>query len=168
MLYLKNDDKIIESYYVLFKDKELSKKIKLSNYKNNANLKISSKVLEACISGYVIQKQNIINLSFFERNNIETNIKEILDSNLSFRLKNYLLSEFDEFKDFMFFTELLKDKIVLEKYNEYQISELLKIKDLCQKNKIDSEANNILNITKSAEDNSKVLELAKRINKRKC
>ncbi len=169
MLYLKNDDKTIESYYILFKDKDLNKKFKLSSYKYNDSLKVSGKVLEACCSGYNIQKKNIVNLSFFKENNIdEKNIQQILNCNLSSNIKNYILEELENLKDFMFFTELLKDKIVLEKYYEYQISELLKIRDLCDKNKVNSEASSILNITQYAEDNAKVLKLSNNINKLKC
>lgn len=164
MLYLKNNDEIIESYYILFKDKDLSKKFKLSTYKSS-NLIVSAKVLEACSSGYVIQKQNIVNLSFFNDDKIKNNINEILESNLSSDIKKYLLTKVEDFKDYIYFAELFKDKIILEKYYEYKISELLKIKELCQQNKIKSDADNILDIASYAEENSKVLQLTSRINK---
>ena len=164
MIYLKNNNDIIESYYILFKDKDLSKKFKFSDYKENKNFKICSKVLEACCSGYVIQKQGIINLSFFDSQQEQNIVNDIINSNLENKNKIYLLNSCINFKDFSFFIELVNSKIEFIKYNDYEISELLAIKELCKKNKINSDANYILDNMTNAENNAKVLKMVNKIN----
>lgn len=165
MIYLKNKDDIIESYYILSDDRNITRNYKTSIY--DKNLKISNKILEACSSGYVIQRQNVINLSFFDNENDKKTYQRvcnILNSNLSEYDKIYILNNIPSFKDLYFFSELYKDKIFLEKYREYSISELNKINEMCVNNGINSDASNILGLCYSAEENNKVLELTKKIN----
>ena len=161
MIYLKNKDDVIESYYVLSEDRNIFRNYRSTMY--DKNLKISSKVLEACYSGYVVQRQSVINLSFFNDKDSEQRVYDILNSNLSDDNKLYILNNIPSFKDLYFFSELYQDKIFFEKYREYSISELNEINEMCLKNKIKSDASNILGLNDNAVKNEKVLQLTKKI-----
>ena len=165
MLYLKNNDDYIESYYILFTNSNSTERFRLSNYAQKMNLKICKRILGLCDSGYSIQRESTIDLDFFENKEDKIIFDDIINSNLSKETKKYLLNTLESFKDFAFFIELMDGKIELKKYYDYKISELIIIKDLCEQNMIKNNASDIIKNIDMAEKNAKVLNLVNKINK---
>lgn len=141
----------------------------------NNNLEVNSLYKTICKQSIYINTQNILK-SALEAPRLQTEevkivfseeqltlINNILNSNLSFEDKKEIIKSIDYLKDFYFLAFNIFDVVSMVEKNKYKISELEYIDTLCKNTGVKSEANNIISTIPSAEKNTKVLNLIKRI-----
>lgn len=118
-------------------------------------------VLNQALNGPTREKIYLARLLGKESENIST-IEKLLVQ-LDTKTSNFVISKLWE--DFYFFATEVLQVIELKEEKKFDIDELESIKALTEKCHVDSEVNTILNNVSTAESNSEVLQLARKIKK---
>ena len=152
----------IENQFIGYKDDD---KIYVRRYYDNLR-KYSLEILSQINLPRDIQMDANINLLMLLNNDLnQINMAEGLLRKLYREDKDeirYIMSNL--WQDFYFFAKEVLDVIELDEISRYDLEDLRKIKNLCIKNNIQDNFSNILEYTDVANNNDRVLRLAKDIN----
>ena len=161
MIYLCSDQDKISKNIVTFKDRYELEQIRKS-IKDDRDYSMSMKIIEECFVPR-FQDQEVTNLLFFHPSYSMDTLRDIFLSDMSLDSKRVVINDMEQFKDFCFFSHKILDKIEVKEIGTYEIAKMEKIKQLSDEIGLISEASDILGQREFAEQNQKVLTLARRV-----
>lgn len=171
MLYLKKDSFINSNVIIPLDDYS---KIELERLKRDYNYNKYNSFVSRQLTYFLNQSlENIdsqkklvktgINLGEICDVNCLNRISSLLQSNMSLDDKKYFINNILDFKDFNIFVFRIFNKIRIEKIGEFDIERLKQLDLFSKEMGVWCESSNILESVQVAENNSKVLKLAKKI-----
>ena len=178
MIYLKENDDIVTAN--LFVHKDFKYAYKQDDYIGKVKRVVGEEVLKSIvteseynemISNESLNKLDCVFDSCVLKNTsicpdeVYNDIELLLESNLPIKMKNRYLSFMNGYTELQNFNNICLKELDLKTYRTYAIEELKRASDICKKLNVYTVATDIVsdNNLKVAEENSKVLRIAKKL-----